>query len=69
LVIDLFHTFLLIEPAAEVEINVTRFFRIALGTSYRFPAQFESGSSGTPQANPESLKGFSYNLTFKFGKF
>jgi len=61
--------FLLIEPSAEVELNVTKFFRLAFGASYRFPTPFKVGLSGTPAANASSLKGLSCQMTFKFGKF
>ncbi len=61
--------FLMVEPGAEVELNLTKFFRLAIGTTYRFPTAFDVGLSGTPTASAESLKGFSYMVTFKFGKF
>lgn len=61
--------FLIIEPAAELELNLTRFFRFAIGASYRFPTAFDVGLSGTPTANAQSIKGMSYTATFKFGKF
>lgn len=61
--------FLLAEPSAEVELNVTRHFRLAFGVSYRFPTGFNVGKNNTPSASVESLKGASYKLTFKFGKF
>jgi hypothetical protein len=61
--------FLLIEPAAEIELNLTRFFRFAVGASYRFPTSFDVGLSGTPKASAESIKGLSYTVTLKFGKF
>lgn len=61
--------FLLIEPAAEVELNLTKFFRLAIGATYRFPTTFNVGLGGTNSANAESLKGMSYTVTFKFGKF
>jgi hypothetical protein len=61
--------FLIIEPAAELELNLTKFFRLALGASYRFPTAFDVGLSGTPKANAESIKGMSFKVTFKFGKF
>ena len=35
--------FLMIEPAAEIELNLTRFFRLAIGVSYRFPTAFNVG--------------------------
>jgi hypothetical protein len=61
--------FLIIEPAAELELNLTRFFRFSIGASYRFPTSFDVGLSGTPTANAESIKGMSYIVSFKFGKF
>ncbi len=61
--------FLLVEPSAEIELNVTRHFRLAFGVSYRFPTGFNVGKNGTPAASVESLKGVTYNLSFKFGKF
>ena len=61
--------FLLIEPSAELELNLTRFFRIAVGGSYRFPSAFNVGLNGTPKASAESLKGISYTISLKFGKF
>jgi hypothetical protein len=61
--------FLIAEPAAEIELNLTRFFRLAIGASYRFPTSFDVGLSDSPKASAESLKGFSYTLSLKFGKF
>jgi hypothetical protein len=61
--------FLLIEPAAEIELNMTKFFRLSIGASYRLPTQFDVGRSGTYTIDVESLKSMSYMVTFKFGKF
>lgn len=61
--------FLLIEPSAELELNLTKFFRIAFGASYRFPTQFDVGLPGTSTIDVESLKTVSYMVTLKFGKF
>lgn len=61
--------FLLVEPGAELELNLTKFFRVAIGATYRFPTAFDVGLSGTPTASAESLEGLSYMVTFKFGKF
>ncbi|MCU0378841.1 MAG: hypothetical protein MUC78_11355 [Bacteroidales bacterium] len=61
--------FMLIQPGAEIELNVTRFFRIGLGASYRFPTDFNSTTTETPEMSPQDLKGFSYALSFKFGRF
>jgi hypothetical protein len=61
--------FMIIQPGAEIELNVTRFFRIGLGAAYRFPTDFNATSTETPQLSPQDLKGFSYTLSFKFGRF
>jgi opacity protein-like surface antigen len=61
--------FLLIEPGAELEMNLTRHFRFACGVSYRFPTPFDVGTTGSAVVSSESLKGLSYTITFKFGKF
>lgn len=61
--------FLIIEPMAELEFNITRHFRLALGASYRFVSPFDVGSSGTTPVNSESLESWSYMMTFKFGSF
>lgn len=61
--------FLLVEPSAELELNLTRFFRMAFGASYRFPTQFDVGLPGTYTIDVEALKSLSYTVTFKFGKF
>jgi hypothetical protein len=61
--------FLIVEPACELELNLTRFFRLSMGVSYRFPSPFNVGLSGTPKASAESLKGLGYTVSMKFGKF
>ncbi len=61
--------FMLIQPGAELELNVTRFFRIGMGASYRFPTDFNATDTETPELSPQDLKGFSYSLSFKFGRF
>jgi hypothetical protein len=61
--------FLLIEPAAEIELNLTRHCRLSLGASYRFPTSFDIGLSGLQDARVESVKGASYTLSIKFGRF
>jgi hypothetical protein len=61
--------FLLVEPAVELELNLTRFVRFTVGTSYRFPTSFDTGRSEFRDSNIGSIKGMSYRVTFKFGKF
>jgi hypothetical protein len=61
--------FLIAEPGAELELNLTRNFRLAIGTSYRFTTPFEVGLTGSPAVSSNALKGFSFLMTFKFGRF
>ena len=61
--------FLLVEPSAELELNLTRFFRLAFGVSYRFPSKFDIGTNSGYPIDVESLKEMSYTVTMKFGKF
>lgn len=61
--------FLLVEPSAEIELNLTRFCRLSFGATYRFPSSFDVGLRGTPVVSAKSIKGISYNMSLKFGKF
>lgn len=56
--------YFLVEPGAELELNLTRFFRLALGVYYRYTTDIEL--MYTPE---DALNGFSGGVTFKFGKF
>jgi hypothetical protein len=57
-------SFLIIEPGAELEFNIVRFFRLSFGMSYRFTSAINLYDTGT-----YPLNGWSGNLTLKFGKF
>jgi hypothetical protein len=61
--------FLIVEPSAELELNITRFFRLALGASYRLPSSFDVGRPGIYTIDVDALKTMSYTITFKFGRF
>jgi hypothetical protein len=56
--------FFVLEPALNVELNITSFFRINAGASYRYI----SGINYDNLRN-EDFSGFSGVLTFKFGSF
>lgn len=56
--------FFVAEPGVSFELNVTKFFRVGLGTSYRYI----NGVNLEGTSNSE-LQGLSANLTLKFGKF
>ena len=55
---------LVVEPGAELEINVTRFLRIGLGGSYRIVENVD-----ITDVSNKSLSGFSGNFSLKFGSF
>ena len=56
--------FVVVEPGAELEFNIVRFFRISLGAFYRYTSDIQLAYTA-----PDVLNGFSYGITFKFGKF
>jgi hypothetical protein len=56
--------FLIVEPAVELELNVTRWMRFGLGASYRLTTALEPSNFDT---NP--LNGFTGRFSMKFGKF
>ena len=57
-------SFMVFEPGVELEINVVRFFRLAIGGYYRLTSKVQLYD--TPE---DVLKGFSGGITLKFGKF
>jgi hypothetical protein len=62
-------TFLILEPSAELELNLTRHVRLALGAGYRLPKHFNYSASRSPAPDVSVLQGMTYSMTFKFGKF
>ena len=57
-------TFFILEPEVNVSLNVTQYFRLSAGVSYRYV----SGSSSAVSSNPD-LSGPSGIIVFRFGKF
>ena len=57
-------SFFVLEPGVNVNLNVTSFFRIGAGVSYRYIA----GLTSTASSNAD-LRGVNGNLILKFGKF
>lgn len=57
--------YFVLEPEANVELNIVRFFRVCAGVSYRFAI----GVAGPAGLNDAALSGLSANLFFKFGRF
>lgn len=56
--------FLVLEPAVELEFNMTRHLRVAASLSYRFTSDIEMINT-----DPDVLEGYNFGLVFKFGKF
>ena len=56
--------FLIAEPGVEIEFNVARWMRLAVGGSYRFTTALDNS---TFESNP--MDGFTAGFSFKFGKF
>jgi hypothetical protein len=56
--------FFVVEPGAEVEFNLFKFFRWSLGASYRYTSNIDLYDT-----NKQVLHGFSFSTTFKFGIF
>jgi hypothetical protein len=57
-------SFFILEPEVNVTLNVTQYFRLSAGVSYRYV----NGASSAVSSNPD-LSGPSGVLTFRFGKF
>ena len=58
---DIFWVF---EPSAELEFNLTKYFRMAATVSYRLTSNITMQNT-----DPEILNGVTAGLVFKFGKF
>jgi hypothetical protein len=65
--------FLLFEPGVEIQLNITHFFRIAMGGYYRLPSSLgmdvDSNYPSGLNVGTKAIEGFSGGITFKFGKF
>lgn len=57
-------SFFILEPEVNVTLNITPYFRLSAGVSYRYV----SGSHSAVSSNPD-LSGPSGVITFRFGKF
>ena len=64
-----YQAFLIVEPSAELELNLARFMRIGIGVSYRYPLPFNVSRSPGDAADSKAIEGLAYNLSFKFGSF
>jgi len=57
-------SFLVVEPGVELEFNVVKFFRLAIGGYYRTTSKIDLYDT-----SEDVLNGFSGGVTLKFGKF
>jgi hypothetical protein len=64
-----YDVFFIVEPGVELEINMVKFFRIALGASYRFTNGVLLNYSATEVVPVDALDGFNFYMNFKFGKW
>ena len=65
--------YFVIEPGVELEFNMVKFFRIGLGAYYRYTSNvslnaWNRNTKSYENISPD-LKGFSFGLSLKFGKF
>jgi hypothetical protein len=60
--------FLIAEPGVELEFNLTRWLRLAMGVSSRMTSAIHFKDTLAPIAN-DALKGISGGVTLKFGRF
>lgn len=56
--------FLLVKPGVELELNVIKYFRVALGVNYKIAYDVD-----IPNVKKDVLNGLSGGVTFKLGKF
>ena len=57
--------FFVLEPGVDAEFNITSFFRVCAGLSYRFVI----GATGLSGVSDASLSGLAGEIAFKFGYF
>jgi len=56
--------FFVVEPGLELELNMVKFMRLAIGGYYRYTSDIELADT-----DADILRGFSGGITLKFGKF
>ncbi len=69
--------FFVFEPGVDMQFNITRFFRIALGASYRFTDKIylqhkylnDQDETVYVNVDPNALRNFNIDISFKFGWF
>lgn len=63
--------FFVVEPGVELEMNMLRFMRLAVGVSYRYTSDMDLTYTGSGQRilDADALHGLTGGITLKFGKF
>lgn len=62
--------FFIVEPGVELEFNIVKYFRLAIGAYYRVTTDVNLRyDDNTPIENKGFLRGLSTGVTLKFGKF
>ena len=64
-----YDVFFVFEPGVELEFNMVKFFRIAVGASYRFTNGVILNYDVDMSVPANALDGYNVYLNFKFGKF
>ncbi len=69
-----FGSYFVFEPGVDIEVNVVKFFRVALNVSYRYTSDLDLAYYsiiGLKEFSvpSDALRGFNAGLTMKFGKF
>lgn len=64
-----YDVFFVVEPGIELEINMVRFFRFAIGATYRYTNGVLLSYPDGTEVPLRALDGFNFHATFKFGKF
>lgn len=66
------YAYFVFEPGIDVQFNMTRFFRLSAGVSYRYTSDIYllySNTSAAPIASTSILRGLNAGIKIKFGKF
>lgn len=66
------YMYFVIEPGIDLQLNMTKFFRLSAGVSYRYTSDIYllySNTNAQPIASPSILRGLNAGIKIKFGRF
>ncbi|HNQ68627.1 MAG TPA: hypothetical protein PKN32_09620 [Bacteroidales bacterium] len=66
------YLYFVVEPGIELQLNMTKFFRLSAGVSYRYTSDIYllySNIDAQPIASPSILRGLNAGIKIKFGRF